>query len=324
MTGHGLIELFREGNRRCHVIGTLDQGVIAGLDLEGRLFAVVGGKVVNRVNPEAFTGVTDGARYLNPGGDGLWPAPEGTALGFVYATGTWRVPPGLSGARYKVVEQRKGFARIRAEVDLVNNGGMGLPTVFERAIRVSTRGETVLIVSVTESIQYVGSRVLTGHQALLAPWTLCQFDCGEGTEVIFPAGERSAFWDFYAPSTGKQYQRNDLWHTRTDGGPRYQLGMDRSVDWLEYVDPRQGLTVRRTAGSLPEGQSYIDIADAPPDGMPSDKGTRFSVYSDSALFMEMEACGGCPETLTPGCTLSVEVETTYTVTPPVSCGQEHA
>ncbi|MEI6168245.1 MAG: hypothetical protein WCS52_13760 [bacterium] len=321
MTGFELVELFRQGSRRCHVIGSLENGVVAGLDLEGRLFAVLNGEVVNKVNPEAILGVTDGEKYLNPGGDGLWPAPEGTALGYEYASGKWRVPPGLTGAKYKVVEAGENFARIRAEVDLINDRGLGIPTVFERAVTVifpessclscASMLNPSLTVRVTESIQYIGSVTLEKGHFSLAPWTLCQFDSGMGTEVTFNDVSASSFWDLYASSHEKQYQQGGVWHTKTDGGIRYQLGMNKDVSWLEFTNPTKKLRVRRTVGPLSDGHKYIDISDVSPDRMPSEKGVKFSVYSDPGLFMEIEACGGCPETLISGCLMSVSVETTY-------------
>ena len=100
MNGTELSALFEKGGKRCHVIGSVENGVIAGLDLEGRLFTVMHGTVMNKVNPAAILGITSRSAYLNPGGDGLWPAPEGTRFGYEYPTGAWRVPPGLSGAKF--------------------------------------------------------------------------------------------------------------------------------------------------------------------------------------------------------------------------------
>ena len=277
MTGFELVELFQRGARRFHVVGNLGNGVVAGLDLEGRLFAILNGEVVSKVNPEAILGEADSDTYQNPGGDGLWPAPEGTVFGYEYASGKWRVPPGVTGAQYKVAEKGEGYAKIRAEVDLINNRGLGIPTVFERAVRVSSDIGGGLTVRVMESIQYIGCTVLQKGQFSLAPWTLCQFDSGLKTEVTFNDVPASSFWDLYALSRDKQYRQDGVWHTRTEGG-----------------------------------QEYIDIIDAPPDQMPSARGIRFSVYCDPGLFMEIEACGGCPETLIPECIMRVEVKTEYT------------
>ncbi len=94
MNAAKLLSACARAGKRVHRIGSLDAGVIVGLDLEGRWMAVHGGQVLNRANPEAIDGQSTRERYLNPGGDGLWPAPEGTSLGCQYATGAWRVPEG--------------------------------------------------------------------------------------------------------------------------------------------------------------------------------------------------------------------------------------
>jgi len=110
---------------------------VAGLDLEGRLYAVLEGEILNRVNPAAFTGQSVPDDYLNPGGDGLWPAPEGTVFGYEYASGSWRVPPAITGARYRVAAATAKSATIEAEIDLVNSRQLGVPTIFRRGVGVS-------------------------------------------------------------------------------------------------------------------------------------------------------------------------------------------
>lgn len=190
--------------RRAHVVGDAGAGVIAALDVEGRLFPVWGGEILTRINPEALAGQSTRDRYINPGGDGLWPAPEGTTLGYQYAAGAWRVPPGLVAARYRVLDSSPRGATLCAEVDLVNNRGGGIPLLFRRRIAVSA-GTSSFTMRVVESL----------------------------------------------------------------------------------------------------------IRDAAPDLAPSRKGVRYSVYSDPAGFMEIEAVGGCPAVLRPGVELSVEVNTRF-------------
>lgn len=307
-----LIDLIHRGTRRYHLIGSQEAGIVAGLDLAGRLYAVVNGKIVNRVNPAAFLGQSTQAAFLNPGGDGLWPAPEGTIYGYEYATGAWRVPPGLTGARYLLAEEAADRALIRAEIDLINSQGLGIPTAFERDIRVAN-DHGALVATVTDRIHYLGPRTLSADQALLAPWSLCQFDSGPGCEVVFPAVDAEAIRDLYDPSDQQRSQSGDLWSTRTDASARYQIGLDARVEWIEFRDPRHGLTVRRTADPLPSDYRYIDIVDAPPDQQPSPHGVRFSVYSDTAGFMEIEAAGGNPETWESGASSEVTHTTTYTL-----------
>lgn len=304
--------LLDKGKRRWRLVGTDRAGVVAGLDLEGRLFAVANGDVLNRVNPAACLGTCTREEYLNPGGDGLWPAPEGTCLGYEYATGNWRVPPGLSGARYWVVEEGKNTATIRAEIDLINARGLGVPTVFERRIAVSADGRSVTT-TVTESIQYIGPSSLSASDCLLAPWTLAQFDCGDGCEVIFPEVPANTIRDLYTPSDCHRQLKDGIWHTRTDCSARYQIGLPASVPWIEFHAPERGLRVRRLAEPLPTGQNHIDIADRDPSEKPDGPPVHLSVYSDTAGFMEIEAAGGCPATITPGTQMAVTVVTTYRV-----------
>ncbi|MBN1676089.1 MAG: hypothetical protein JXR37_33905 [Kiritimatiellae bacterium] len=360
-----LAGLFERGKRRYRLIGDDRAGVLAGLDLEGRLFAILDREVLNRVNPAAFLGESTQEAYLNPGGDGLWPAPEGTCLGYEYASGPWRVPPAITGARYRVQDTSPNHATIRAEIDLINNSGLGIPTAFERRISVAGKPNAVAV-TVEERIEYLGTQTLSvrvrgygdvsegdgsrgrspsnarmqvirprmegerpreprhghtsrhmnagalnGEQCLLAPWTLAQFDSGPGCEVVFPAVEPAAIRDLYDPSDSQRRVEGDLWHTKTDAGPRYQIALGAGVEWIEYRDPRRSLRAHRTAENLPPGQAYVDIADAPPDQPPTGQGVRLSVYSDPSGFMEIEAAGGCPDVLAPGAVLSVVVTTLY-------------
>jgi hypothetical protein len=252
------------------------------------------------------------AGYLNPGGDGLWPAPEGTCVGYEYSSGSWRVPPGLTGARYIVQEAKGNFTKIRAEIDLINNKGIGIPAIFERSITV-IKEDNSLAVDVIESIEYIGVKSLKQSECLLAPWSLCQFESGENCEVVFSLSSDESVWDLYESSEKKRSCKNGLCHTKTDGGRRYQVGLSKDVPWIEYHNPAKKLKVRRSAMPLPEGQDYIDIADTPPTEKPSDKGVSLSVYSDPSFFMEIEAVGGCPKVLNPGDVMSVGVKTIYSV-----------
>ena len=197
-----------------------------------------------------------------------------------------------------------------AEVDLVNDRGLGVPTVFARRMVVAPNRNGMTL-RVTESIAYVGRTALRSRDCLLAPWSLCQFDCGPGCEAVFPCTDKSAVWDLYEPSDGQRQWEKRLCRTRTDGSQRYQIAMDSSVPWFEFRDPRRGLTVRRKSLSLPAGQSYIDIRDAAPDVPPGKKGVRYSVYDDPSCFMEMEAVGGCPATIAPNAEMKVVITTQF-------------
>lgn len=305
-----LLNLFAVSGKRAHLIGNTDHGVIAGLDLEGRLYTVYDNQVINRVNPQAISGQSCLDTYHNPGGDGLWPAPEGTSLGYSYATGNWRVPAGIRHARFRVTDSRADGAVIQSEIDLINSRGQGFPLLFERDIQVIT-GAKELEVVVVESIRYLGSKRLDRNTCLLVPWSLCQFDCRPGCEVVFPA-RKEEVWDLYedaAPDT--RYWEDGLCHAVTDGTRRYQIGLGTEVPWIEYRDPGGKLRVIRQAEALFPGMEYIDIRDAAPDKLPAQKGVRYSIYSDPGGFMEIEAAGGCSEVIEPEMKLSQRISTRY-------------
>ena len=309
MQVNDLIDLFNRNKRRWHLIGNKKNGVVIGLDLQGRLYTFLESKVLNRVEPNAFA--SDQMDFVIPGGDGLWPAPEGTCLGYEYSTGKWRVPPGLVNAKFLVTEKGEKHATIHAEVDLINNSGLGVPTIFERVVSVKSQGAQ-LELNVEERVIYNGTKLLFNQDCLLVPWTLAQFECGPGSEVIFPIVDSESIWDLYDPSDSYRYIKDGFWHIKTDGTKKFQIGLDEKVKWIEYRDPNNNLCVRRTADMVPPEQRYIDIADIEPSEKPGTKGVRFSIYSDNNSFMEIEAVGGCPEKLLPGAVLSLSVSTVYT------------
>ena len=306
MTGQELLDLLHKAKRRSHVIGTPENGIIVGLDLEGRLFTVLNNHVLNRVVPSAILNRSNSKAFLNPGGDALWPAPEGTCFGYEYGTGNWRVPPSITGAVWEV-EQSENKTVIRAEIDLVNNLQLGIPCEFERHIEFELSGKS-LIQNVTEMIRYIGVKDLDEFR--LAPWSLCQFDSGLDGKVIMPPPSGEDIWDMYNPSLSRRGISGNKYIIDTKTDSRFQVGLGANVPWVEYVYG-DVFRVKRSAGPLPPGQSYIDIVDAPPEQIASGKGVKYSVYCDPSGFMEIEACGGCPNTLVQGTELSVNIITEY-------------
>ena len=311
MTGKDLINLMHQSHQRVHVTGTPENGIIAALDLEGRLFAVVNDRVLNRVVPHAIVNRSTKNGYLNPGGDALWPAPEGTCFGYEYATGKWRVPPAITGAVWEVSGQSENKTVIRAEIDLINNRQLGIPCIFERHIEIESVGKS-LIQNVTEIIRYIGDRTLKKEEFRLAPWSLCQFDSDERCKVIMPKLSVADIRDMYEPSLSKRRLSDDKYIVDTKTDFRFQLGLGENVQWIEFING-DDFRVKRHSGILPHRQRYIDISDLPPDQFPSDKGVKLSIYCDPSGFMEIEACGGCPDILLPGTELSVKVITEFKV-----------
>lgn len=312
MTGIELIELLNRSYRRCHLTGDIENGVIAALDLEGRLFTIVNGQVVNRVLPSAIEKRSNKNAYQNPGGDALWPAPEGTTLGYEYPTGNWRVPPSVTGAVWEVILSKENKMVLRAEIDLINNQQIGLPCEFERHIKIETN-QHVFRQNVTELIRYVGKKTINNGEFMLAPWSLCQFDSGERGRVVIPVSDEENVWDLYNSSEQQRFIEDNKLIVNTKTAQRFQLGLSEKVDWIEYL-PGEKFRVKRSVLSTVSEHRYIDIADVSPDKAPSAKGVKLSVYCDPSGFMEIEGCGRCPDILTPGIEMSVDILTEYRVT----------
>jgi hypothetical protein len=311
MKGQEFLDLLNLSHRRSYVIGTPENGIIAALDLEGRLFTVMNDKVLNRIVPSAVINRSSKQAYLNPGGDALWPAPEGTCFGYEYGTGKWRVPPEITGAVWEVLKHSDNTAVIKAEIDLVNNRQLGIPCEFERHIKVERR-ENCLIQNITELIRYIGIKTLNKDEFRLAPWSLCQFDTRKGCKVIMPPVSAEEIRDLYESSVSRRRKSGDKYVVNAHTDFRFQLGLGKNVSWIEY-NGCNNFRVKRHTGNLPPGQEYIDIADAPPDQFPSEKGIKMSIYCDPSGFMEIEACGGCPDILSPGTELIVDIITEYTI-----------
>lgn len=304
-----LITLLDKGKRRYHLLGDTTSGIIIALDVEGRLFTLLDGEVISRVNPAAFLDFSTSDGYLNPGGDGFWPAPEGSCLGYEYSTSAWRVPPGLSNARWLVIEQNEESVNISAEIDLINAQGRGLPCRFSRKISIST-SPGQLLQQVEESIEYLGKETLTHSQALLAPWSLCQFDCDEHCFLRLPPCPAAEIWDLYTPASTRHRQTTaEGYQVSLKTDFRFQLGLSPQVEWLEFHNPKSQFMVHRTAELLPEHLHYIDIADQDCLNAPSGRPVRFSAYCDPSGFMEIEAAGGTPELLCPNASTSLKITT---------------
>jgi len=308
-----LMEAFEKAGKRVHVVGDLNAGVIVALDMEGRLFTVLDGEVLNHVNLEAVSGESTQNKYIIAGGDGLWPAPEGTSLGYHYSSGSWRVPPGIRGARYLVDKATKLDATILAEVDLINAKGLGIPTIFSRQVTID-KGNSWVNVHVVESITYIGRLPLQRTDGLLVPWTLCMLDSGPGCHALFPCADQLFVWDLYDDAKCREQEwSGGMYKAATNASHRFQIAMDE-VPWVEFHDVNGGLVVRRQANPLAKGHSTIDISDLPPDVAPGEKGVRYSVYSDTTNFMEIEVAGGCPEVILPDSEMSLAVSTRFTRT----------
>ncbi len=292
------------------MIASGKSAVIAALSMEGRLFYAHNGEMTSLFRPEAAENISNSKNgFFNPGGDGLWPAPEGTCFGYEYSTGSWRVPAAMSGAQYEVIEQTSDSFSIAAEIDLVNNQQLGIPCRFIRKSKVSETAGGATVIEQYDAIEYIGSRELSRNDFLLAPWSLSQFFVDDKTIARF-GSVKGEVRDLYAPSKELLTVKGNVTEMVHDKVNRIQLALPEESRFVELIVPDKGLVISRSSAPLAEGLEAVDIADAPVDVKPAGA-VRYSIYNDPSGFMELEAVGGCVrEKLVPGMVLGVNITNT--------------
>lgn len=298
-----LLDICQSCGRRPVMISSGNAAVIAVLGMEGRLFYVHDGQLVSLFRPEAAKNIsTAKTGYFNPGGDGLWPAPEGTKFGYEYSTGSWRVPAAITSAQYEIVSQSSNSLEIAAEIDLVNNQQLGIPCRFIRKVSVDeVDGQTVI--RQCDAIEYTGICELARGTFSIAPWSLSQFTVDDRTIARF-GDPGTPIRDLYMPSGDLLASDGETVTMKHDPVNRIQLALPENSRFVELILPQRNLQITRTVSPLAPPLLPVDIADYPPDADPGEP-VRLSIYNDPSGFMELETVGGCPADLTPGAVLEM-------------------
>ncbi|MBE6377064.1 MAG: hypothetical protein E7050_11480 [Lentisphaerae bacterium] len=300
-----LVNICSRSGRRPQVISCGKAAVIAALGMEGRLFYAYNGEVVSLFRRESAENIsTSKTGYLNPGGDGLWPAPEGTRFGYEYSTGSWRVPAAIVSAQYDVVSQSADSLEIAAEIDLVNNQQLGIPCRFIRKVQVKEL-DNAAVIEQYDAIEYMGCCELAAGTFSIAPWSLSQFTVDKKTIARF-GDPGTPVRDLYQPSKELLSSDGKIVTMKHDDKNRIQLALPEKSSFVELLVPDKNLQITRTSAPLAENLHPVDIADFPPDADPGDP-VRYSIYNDPSGFMELETVGGCTDDLVPGIVLGVNM-----------------
>lgn len=285
------------------VLGDRGRGVAIFPEAEGRIFTIMDGRVTSRVVTSLLDDTPQPEPSLALGGDVLWIAPEGTPAGFFYPQGEWGIPQALVGLRYDIEEQDENRLRMAsAPLDFRNNCGQEITLRLGRDVRrlVADKGvayETTETVSVLEA-------PASDAPFVVVPWTLSQYGATVASRVTFPAGR----WiDVYSPVGDALTAHGDTLTLATDGQRRFQL--ITAPDMSEITLRQEGLVITRTFLACSEG-APADIRDLDPKRPPEPRfPARMSVFNSDEGFLELEACGTCPQSLQPGTTLSMCIRT---------------
>jgi len=269
--------------------------------LGARVFCELNGLSLHRLDVENVR--RPNRPFNNYGGNNFWPAPEGGPFGFNYEGDTWRVQSAINDEPF-VLEAASGTtARARKRVTLRNRGGVAVDVVMQREFAVVPVPELVADLHPTAAFAYtvddridVLNRVKIG-EALIACWTLEQFDASEAT-ISFArvrAPQDAINFDFYEhPGDRIVYATNGFFY-KTDGRKRGQIGIrkDHEAEFIGFYDLGRRLLCLREIVGPPEGL-YFNIADNDQPRGPFSAEDTYSIFNgDGSLgFFELETVGG--------------------------------
>lgn len=269
--------------------------------LTGRVYAEVGGRLLHRI--EMDTVANPDKPFNNFGGNNLWPAPEGGVFAFNYRGDAWCVQPCINAQAYRATRIDPDGVVIEKEVVLTNRAGIDLRVRMTRDVRLTDVPESLSAFPAARSLSYTVRDSLAvlndvpATQALIAAWTLEQFDATPGT-ISFGIVEKPGTainFDFYThPGERIVYRRNGFTY-RTDGHARGQIGIPAAAKAraIGFYDLTRGLLCLRRNENAGRGL-YFNMADnAQPRG-PYSAADAYSIFNsdpDMRAF-ELETVGG--------------------------------
>jgi hypothetical protein len=264
--------------------------------LAGRVWIAAGERVLHRFDaakvraPSRELGV-----YNNYGGLNVWPAPEGGRYGWAYTTsGRWHVQDGVNVAPFRVLEAAKSRAVLERTSAIVNRAGTELIVTMRREVELRIEGPAACTLVLTDVFACPPS-----HDALIAPWTLEQFDAHDGTTSFCVAGDPPGAlnFDYYEHPGERIVYRPGYLLYRTDGKKAGQVGVRRDAfpAAIGMLDGRDGFLVVRRVASDSRGLTYFNIADNEQPRGPFSAADVYSIYNSPPElgFLELETIGGC-------------------------------
>lgn len=268
--------------------------------LQGRIFASVGGELVHRFAPEGWPERARQGEFVNLGGNGLWPAPEGGAYAFNYnASGEWYVPLAIGREPAQVSECAADRAILRKEVELTNRRGERIAFTLRREIRLCPEPADLPAGLIGLSYECRDSFELHGQynaeRVLLAPWSLEQFPATADT-VIFGLARTPAAalnFDYYPDSDPHADFVERSFCFPLAGRGKFQFGLKAAHDpeLIGALDATRGLLIVRQAE--PAKGRYFNIADNDQPAGPWSAADRYSIFYSGSLagFYELETIG---------------------------------
>ncbi|MBN1588580.1 MAG: hypothetical protein JW888_03605 [Pirellulales bacterium] len=282
-----------------HSLGTAGYALCP--DMGGRVFAEVGGLSMHRIDLGV---VADPTRpFNNFGGGNFWPAPEGGKFGFNYEGDRWRVQESINLQPFTVVSNAPDHPIIEKTIMLTNRAETVVEAIMRREMVLADSCpaclegysfEGFLSYVTVDSFEVLNS--VPVEDALIAAWTLEQFDASEHT-VSFCAVEnpRAAInFDYYEhPGERIAYHERGFVY-RTDGTKAGQVGAKAraGASLIGFCNYSTGVVCVREDRSMSDGR-YFNIADNDQPNGPYSAADNYSIYNSDTRMraFELETVG---------------------------------
>jgi hypothetical protein len=255
-------------------------------DMGGRIFAEVCGISVHRIDLECVA--KPDRPFNNYGGGNFWPAPEGGKLAFNYRGDEWYVQECINEHPFEVVSHDEESAVISKRVALINRAGTVVESIMQRGLTLlrslpsfleGRRLRGFLSYQTVDCFEVLNP--ITPEQALIAAWTLEQFEASASTISFCPVEnpQTAINFDFYDHPGEMISYFNHGFTYKTDGRCKGQIGIKKeaAAPFIAFYDPsRQLLCTRenRSGDSL-----YFNIADNDQPNGPYSAADNYSIFN---------------------------------------------
>ncbi|MHB9036690.1 MAG: DUF6786 family protein [Armatimonadota bacterium] len=268
--------------------------------LGGRVFAEVCGETMHRIDLDVIANPLD--TFNNYGGNVFWPAPEGGRFGFNYEGDTWRVQDAINIQPFEIVRSDTRSVLMEKTVELVNRADVTVKALMTRETQLSQRPDVFDgcnlkgFVSYTTLDSFDLLNEVTPNEALIAAWTLEQFDASdESVSFCAVANVQEAInFDFYDdPSERIAYFANGFSY-RTNGRSVGQIGIAKRANpsFIGFYDLSRSLLCIRENLNVGDGL-YFNIADNDQPRGPYSAADLYSIYNSGpeVRALELETVG---------------------------------
>lgn len=270
-------------------------------DMGGRIFGECCGLNLHRIDLECAAHPT--ASFNNYGGNNFWPAPEGGKFGFNYRGNEWYVQKSINEQPLRVVSSGKRSAVIGKEIKVVNRYGMELEAGMRREFSLIPAPANLLkkwplkgFLSYSTVDSFLVHNTISTDQALLASWTLEQFDATDDTLSFcaVPDPKLAINFDFYEHPGDKitYYQKGFTYHT--DARRKGQIGIKAPAGalFIGFIDRNRNLICLRQNLS-PKNGTFFNIADNDQPLGPYSAADNYSIFNSDETMkaFELETVG---------------------------------